>query len=56
MADIRPFRRARRLQSLDECSGPRLRFNPIPPQSISMFVLAPVAMLIGVLLGYLLFF
>jgi len=55
MADIRQFRRARRLKSLDECNGPRLRFNPIPSQSISMFILAPAAMLIGVLLGYLLF-
>ena len=56
MADVRPFRRDRRLKSLDECGGPRLRFDPTPPQSISMFILAPVGMLIGVLIGYLLFF
>jgi hypothetical protein len=35
---------------------PAPEFNPIPSQSISMFILAPAAMLIGVLIGYLLFF
>ena len=55
MADIRPFRRERRLKSLDECQGPRLRFAPVTTPPISMFILAPVGMLIGVLLGYLLF-
>jgi len=55
MADIRPFRRERRLKSLDECEGPRLRFNPVTTPRISMFILVPAGMLIGVLLGYLLF-
>ena len=56
MADIRPFRREKRLKSLDECQGPRLRFNPITTPPISPAILIPAGVMIGIGLGYLLIF
>ncbi|QOT71866.1 hypothetical protein H5V43_01420 [Sphingobium fuliginis] len=56
MADIRPFRTERRLKSLDECAGPRLRFDPMPKPSISAYIIVPIGLMVGVGLGYLLFF
>lgn len=56
MADILPFRREWRLKSLDECEGPRLRFNPITTPTISAAIVIPLGIVIGVGLGYLLLF
>lgn len=56
VADIRPFRREKRLKSLDECNGPRLRFAPMPAPPVSGYFIFPIGLLIGAGLGYLLIF
>jgi len=56
MADIKPFRKERRLRSLDECEGPRLKFNTRSASSISPVLLVPVGVIMGAGLGYLIFF
>ena len=54
MADIRPFRRERRLKSLDECETPRLQFLSMPKRPTSLFIIIPTGIILGIALGYIL--